>query len=150
MPASASASAPVPAPVPAPVRTEGRFTFADWEEREVGPSGTSPRLARATVRNSFTGGIEAAGTLCAYTVAYTGESTGTFTGMELVSGSVDGREGSFVLEERGGFDAEGTRCRFEVVPGSATGALEGLSGSGAFTTRHGDSSVAYSFTYAVG
>ncbi|KOU99758.1 DUF3224 domain-containing protein [Streptomyces sp. MMS21 TC-5] len=135
--------------MPTPVETRGRFTFADWEENRVGASAAPPRLAHARVTNTFTGGVEAAGTSCDYTIAYTGEDTGSYSGMELLSGSVDGREGSFVLEERGTFDAGGTVCRFEVVPGSGTGDLVGLTGSGGFTHRHGETSVEYAFTYAL-
>ncbi|MER5931884.1 DUF3224 domain-containing protein [Streptomyces sp. NPDC002054] len=132
----------------AATHTDGRFGFADWAEEPVGESnGVLPRLARATVTNTFSGGIEAAGTRCSYTIAYVGESVGTYAGMEVLTGSVDGRKGSFVLEERGGFDAEGTRCTFEVVPGSGTGELTGLRGSGGFTYRHGEVSVAYTFDY---
>ncbi|MFB6613852.1 DUF3224 domain-containing protein [Streptomyces sp. NPDC056367] len=137
-------------PTPTPAQTGGSFTFADWEEQPVGPADTAPRLARATVTNSFSGTIEAPGTRCAYTIGYTGETTGTYTGMELLSGTVDGRKGTFVLEERGDFDSSGTRCRFEVVPGSGTGELDGLSGSGGFSYRHGEQSVAYTFTYTLG
>ncbi|MFF1413184.1 DUF3224 domain-containing protein [Streptomyces sp. NPDC058289] len=141
-PASASASAPAPAPAP------NGFTFKDWEEHPVGPEGVFPRLACATVTNAFTGALTAPATTCTYTVAYTGDSTGTFTGMELVTGTVDGREGAFVLEERGTFDATGTHCRFTVVPGSGTGGLTGLDGSGSFVHRYGDTSVEYAFDYA--
>ncbi|WP_329312760.1 DUF3224 domain-containing protein [Streptomyces sp. NBC_01278] len=130
-------------------RTTGRFTFADWQEQSVGPADSLPRLARSTVVNSFAGGIEARATNAGYTFTYTGEGVGSYTGMELLSGAVDGREGTFVLEQRGTFDASGTRCAFEVVPGSATGELAGLSGSGAFTYRKGDTSVAYEFTYTI-
>ncbi|MCX5195289.1 DUF3224 domain-containing protein [Streptomyces sp. NBC_00249] len=133
----------------APVETTGSFTFADWEEQPVGAADGAPRLARAKVVNHFSGGIEAPGTSCAYTIAYTGENVGTYTGMELLAGTVDGRAGSFVLEERGSFDAEGTRCAFTVVPGSGTGALAGLSGSGGFVHRHGTEAVPYTFTYAL-
>ncbi|MBT2481773.1 DUF3224 domain-containing protein [Streptomyces sp. ISL-94] len=136
-------------PTPTTVETAGRFTFADWQEQPVGSPDSAPRLAHATVTNAFSGGIEAAATSCSYVIAYTGESVGTYSGMELLSGSVDGRKGAFVLEERGSFDATGTTCRFEVVPGSATGDLAGLTGSGGFTYRHGDTSVAYAFTYAL-
>ncbi|MFE0600536.1 DUF3224 domain-containing protein [Streptomyces sp. NPDC058892] len=135
--------------MPTPVETRGRFTFADWEETAVGAAEGAPRLAHARVTNSFTGGVEATGTSCDYTIAYTGESTGSYSGMELLSGRVDGREGRFVLEERGTFDADGTVCRFEVVPGSGTGDLVGLTGSGGFTCRHGASSVEYAFTYTL-
>ncbi|MFG2292249.1 DUF3224 domain-containing protein [Streptomyces sp. NPDC048603] len=125
----------------------GRFVFADWTEQAVGAADAVPRLADASVSNSFSGGVEAAGTLCRYTVAYLGESEGSFSGLELLTGSVDGREGSFVLAESGTFDAEGTRCAFEVVPGSGTGELTGLRGSGGFTTPHGAQSVAYALDY---
>ncbi|MCX5409104.1 DUF3224 domain-containing protein [Streptomyces sp. NBC_00335] len=131
-----------------PAPTANGFTFKDWEEHPVGPQGVFPRLAQATVTNAFTGALTAPETTCAYTVAYTGESAGTFSGMELVTGTVDGREGAFVLEERGSFDATGTRCRFTVVPGSGTGGLTGLGGSGSFAHRYGDTSVEYAFDYA--
>ncbi|WP_030714694.1 DUF3224 domain-containing protein [Streptomyces sp. NRRL F-2580] len=137
-------------PTPAPVETGGHFTFANWEETPVGSAEAVPRLAHAHVTNAFTGGIEAAKTACDYTIAYTGENVGSYSGMELLTGSVDGRKGSFVLEERGTFDAGGTVCRFEVVPGSATGDLASLTGSGGFTYRHGETAVAYSFTYDLG
>jgi hypothetical protein len=134
-----------------PTHTTGSFTFADWEEEVLAEAGGGPKLARATVTNHFTGGVEAAGTSCAYTIAYTtGDpgSTGSFTGHELVTGTVDGRAGSFVLAERGTFDENGTvRCAFEVVPGSATGELAGLRGTGGFTAVHGEPSVAYAFDY---
>lgn len=128
--------------------TANGFTFKDWEEHPVGPEGAFPRLARATVTNAFTGVLTAPATTCAYTVAYQGESAGTFTGMELVTGTVDSREGSFVLEEHGTFDATGTYCRFTVVPGSGTGGLTGLVGSGSFAHRYGDTSVEYAFDHA--
>ncbi|MFD5144827.1 DUF3224 domain-containing protein [Streptomyces sp. NPDC058401] len=139
---------PTPTTTPPTAPVANGFTFKDWEEHPVTPEGVFPRLARATVTNAFTGALTAPATTCAYTVAYTGETAGTFSGMELVTGTVDGREGSFVLEERGTFDATGTDCRFTVVPGSGTGGLAGLGGSGSFAHRYGDTSVDYAFDYA--
>ncbi|MFD9305080.1 DUF3224 domain-containing protein [Streptomyces sp. NPDC060048] len=145
-------STPAPAHVPPATPTttaSGGFTFENWEEHPVGPAEAPfPRLARATVTNAFTGVVTARDTACSYAIAYTAESTGSFAGMELVTGSVGGRKGSFVLEERGTFDATGTtRCAFEVVPGSGTVELAGLTGSGSFVYRHGDTSVDYTFVY---
>ncbi|MFE1247099.1 DUF3224 domain-containing protein [Streptomyces sp. NPDC058735] len=134
---------------PTPTTTTGHFTFADWQERVIAPDeDTIPRLAHATVRNTFTGGIEATATTCEYSIVYVTAETGSFSGMELLTGRLDGREGSFAVEERGRFDEDGTvHCAFEVVPGSGTGQLTGLKGEGAFTARHGEPSVAYRFTY---
>lgn len=134
-----------------PTHTTGDFTFADWQEKVLAEADGGPKLASAVVTNHFTGGIEASGTSCAYTIAYTTgdpDSTGSFGGHELVTGTVDGRTGSFVLAEHGTFDERGTvRCVFEVVPGSATGELAGLRGTGGFTAVHGEPSVAYTFDY---
>ncbi|UNO39220.1 DUF3224 domain-containing protein [Streptomyces sp. MST-110588] len=133
-------------------RATGTFTFENWEEHEVrGQAGAGgPRLARATVTNAFTGSMEAAGTACAYTIAYLTATTGTFVGHEMLTGSLDGRKGSFVLEERGTFGENGTVCTFEVVPGSGTGELAGLTGTGGFTHEHGMTSVPYTFEYRLG
>ncbi|MGG2461008.1 DUF3224 domain-containing protein [Streptomyces sp. RGM 3693] len=134
-----------------PAQTTGRITYANWEERPVGSEDTSPRLAHASVTNSFSGGIEAAHTICEYSIVYTSDKTGTFTGMELLTGRLDGRAGTFVVEERGTFDADGTvRCAFAVVPGSATGDLVGLTGSGSYACRAGEPSFPYAFDYQVG
>ncbi|MFF4366162.1 DUF3224 domain-containing protein [Streptomyces sp. NPDC001594] len=131
-----------------PHTATGRFTYAQWEEHAAGPDDVVPRLAQASVVNSFSGGIEAEATVCRYAIVYVTPSTGTFTGLELVTGSLDGRDGSFTVEERGSFQEEGTtRCTFEVVPGSGTGALTGLRGSGSFVHRQGETSVPYTFTY---
>ncbi|WP_328297009.1 DUF3224 domain-containing protein [Streptomyces sp. NBC_00435] len=143
----ATAPGPTTATATTAATATGAFTFKDWEENPAGPQDVLPRLARAKVTNAFAGALTAPGTTCVYTVAYTGENTGTFAGMELVTGTLDGRPGSFVLEERGAFDATGTRCHFDVVPGSGTSALTGLTGSGSFVTRHGDTAVEYTFTY---
>ncbi|MFI5687191.1 DUF3224 domain-containing protein [Streptomyces sp. NPDC051636] len=131
-----------------PTHTTGRISYADWQENPAGPQEPLPRLARASVTNTFTGGIEAAPTTCEYTIVYGTEKTGTFTGLELLSGRLDGREGSFVLEERGSFEADGSvRCSFEVVPGTGTGELTGLRGTGTFTYRPGETPFPYSFAY---
>ncbi|MFI9825620.1 DUF3224 domain-containing protein [Streptomyces sp. NPDC052013] len=137
--------------MPTTTRTTGHFTFTDWKENPVGPEDTRPRLAHATVVNAFSGGIEAEATTCDYTIAYRTQTTGTFAGMELVTGRVDGRTGTFVLEERGHFAPDGTvHCTFEVVEDSATGELTGLRGKGEFTHRQGETKVPYSFEYTVG
>lgn len=129
-------------------RTEGSFTFADWKEEEL-TEGPLPKLARAHVTNHFTGGIAAVDTACAYTFVYLEDGTGSFSGLQLLSGTLDGRWGTFVVEERGTFAGRGeVRCEFEVVPG-ATGELAGLRGNGSYTAVHGEPSVSYTFEYTL-
>ncbi|MEY9943631.1 DUF3224 domain-containing protein [Kitasatospora sp. GAS1066B] len=132
--------------------TTGQFTSANWVETVIAPAEptTVPRLARAAVTNDFAGGITAAGS-CEYTLVYATEKTGGFNGLELLTGTLDGRPGSFVLDHRGSFTEDGTiHCEFEVVPGSGTGALAELRGSGSFRARPGESVVPYVFSYDLG
>lgn len=99
--------------------TTATFTGVSWEEKEVSGSAPGPRLARASVVNDYAGGIEAKGTSCEYTLTYVNGTVGVFSGMERLTGAVDGREGSFVVRQSGTFDEEGVvRCTVEVVPGS--------------------------------
>ncbi|WP_327068126.1 DUF3224 domain-containing protein [Kitasatospora sp. NBC_01302] len=128
--------------------TTGRFTSTDWQEHPIGAGGTAPRLARARVANDYTGGIEATGTVCEYTLCYATGKTGAFNGLELLTGRLDGRTGGFVIEQRGTFHEDGSvRCAFEVVPDSGTGELTGLRGSGSYVTVPGEPAVSYSFGY---
>lgn len=132
------------------VQTTGEFRFVDWKEETVSASDgdTAPKLARASVTNTYAGGIQAADTACEYTIVYVTAETGTFAGMQRFEGSLDGRTGTFAVEERGTFDATGSvRCAFEVVPGSGTGRLAGLSGSGSYVTKPGESAFPYRFAY---
>ncbi|MBB0243447.1 DUF3224 family protein, partial [Streptomyces alkaliphilus] len=95
-------------------QTSGHFVNSRWEERPLGPGGTGPRLARASVSNTFTGVIEAGDTDCVHAIAYAADGGGSYTGMQLPTGRVAGREGSLVPEERGSFGADGTvRGAFE-------------------------------------
>lgn len=134
-----------------PAQTSGHFTSANWDEHPLGPEEVTPRLTRASVTNTFSGGIQATGTTCEYTIVYLADKSGTFTGLEVLTGTLDGRRGSFAIEERGTFDDNGTlRCTFEIVPGSGTEQLAGLYGSGSFTTTPGDPSIPYTLAYDLG
>ncbi|MFK4070605.1 DUF3224 domain-containing protein [Streptomyces sp. NPDC029674] len=128
----------------------GTFTFAGWDERPVAGAEGGTRIAHAAVTNDYTGAVEAKGTSCEYTIAYTSDTVGAFVGYELIDGTLDGRAGSFVLEQRGAFGADGViACSFTVLPGSGTGELAGLTGAGSFTARGGQPTTPYSFDYAV-
>ncbi|SFU12589.1 Protein of unknown function [Pseudovibrio denitrificans] len=73
-----------------------------------------------------------------YQLAYVNEKLGNYNGYTQVSGRCGPREGTFLVEETGIFDAEGVQSEMTVVPGSGTGDFEGVSGAGKFVTSHGN------------
>ena len=130
------------------IETSGQFTYADWEEERVGSAESYPRIGQARVTNHFSGGIEAPDTVCGYTIVYTSEATGSCTGMQLFTGRLDGREGSFVVEEHATFGTDGAvRCTFTVVPDTGTDELKGLTGQGSYLAPAGEKSFDYTLRY---
>jgi len=57
------------------------------------------------------------------------KGSGGYVAIEQVSGTLQGRSGSFVLQHSGTMTPEGTQLTITVVPDSGTGQLAGLTGS---------------------
>ncbi|MFI7310352.1 DUF3224 domain-containing protein [Streptomyces hygroscopicus] len=128
--------------------TTGHFSYADWKETAAGAAEGGAKLAHAVVTNTFSGGIEAPRTSCQYAITYVTEKTGVCCGYELLTGTLDGRAGGFVVVQHGSWGEDATvHCSFEVVPGSGTGELAGLTGSGTFSAVRGETEIPYSFDY---
>jgi hypothetical protein len=126
----------------------GTFTYANWEENAVGEAGDGLKLARATVTNNFSGTLETERTTCEYAITYLPGKTGVCTGYELVTGTLGGRTGSFVFVQHGSFGEDGkVHCSLEVVPGSGTGELAGLTGKGGYVAVPGEQAIPYDFEY---
>jgi hypothetical protein len=70
-----------------------------------------------------------------------------YVALESVTGKLNGRSGSFVLQHSGTMDHGALHLTVTVVPGSATGELTGLSGSMSITNNAGKHS--YTFDYSL-
>ena len=70
--------------------------------------------------------------------------TYAFVGLERVVGSVGGRSGSFVLQRIGADEDGVVKETYSVVPGSGTGELQGLRGTGSASL--GEQADRYPFT----
>lgn len=60
-----------------------------------------------------------------------------YVAIERVTGTVDGRHGSFVLQHFATMDANGPKMNVGIVPGSGTDQLQGISGTFAITITNG-------------
>ena len=123
---------------------KGGFDITDWQEKPAGAT-TGPKVTRATVKQKFTGDIKGSGTT-EYLMVYRPDKTAEYSGVQVISGTIGGRKGSFALVLRGEFDGKEAKTRWEVVPGAAKGSLKGLSGRGGFGAPHG-SKGEYTLTY---
>jgi hypothetical protein len=113
-----------------------RFTIKSWDEKPYSEGEDLPKLTRASVTKAYTGEIAGEGQV-EYLMMYRGDGSATFVGLERVVGRLAGRSGSFVLQRSGVFEDGQAKESYSVIPGSATGALHGLSGHGSSALGHG-------------
>lgn len=106
---------------------KARFTSSEWQESKACEAG-GHSLASMQDRYHYTGELSGASS-SAGVICYLGE-TGMFTGYELFTGTLAGHEGTCVLRSNGGFAPDAVFADLEVVPGSGTAQLRGLTGSG--------------------
>lgn len=52
-----------------------------------------------------------------------------YVAIEVVTGKLHGKEGSFALQHMAAMDVNGRKMSVQVVPGSGTGKLKGISGT---------------------
>jgi hypothetical protein len=102
------------------VTLEAAFAITGWDQAPYDEPAAGPPLTRATVRKRFAGALDGesvAELLTCGELAYMAN--------ERVTGTLDGRSGTFVLQHGAWEDGQ---WGF-VVPGSGTGELAGLRGS---------------------
>jgi len=125
----------------------GTFGVRSWDEGPWAEDDGGRKLTHARVTSAYEGDIEGAGTSQSI-MWYADEGHATYAGFERVTGRLDGRSGSFVLEGRGTFEGGVAATTWTVVPGSGTGELTGLRGTGGYRAGEGQAAVPYRLDYS--
>ena len=118
-------------------RATATFKIQQWDEQPIAELDGGGKLTRASVKQALSGDIEGEGAV-EWLMCYRADQTADFVGLQRVDGRIGDRSGSFVLAQTDGtFDGGEARGRLTVVPESATGDLQGLTGSGEFVAPRG-------------
>ena len=117
-------------------RANARFAIKKWDEKPYSEGQDQPKLTRASVTKTYTGDIEGEGHV-EYLMMYRSDGSATFVGLERIVGRIGGKSGSFVLQRTGVFEGGQAKESYSVIPGSATGDLQGLRGDGSSAVGHG-------------
>ncbi|GAB2640947.1 DUF3224 domain-containing protein [Nocardia goodfellowii] len=129
-------------------KATGTIESKSWDQTEYADAGAGvPKLATAqgfdVYRGDFEGEAHWQGLMCAFT-----DGSGTFDSLQRTTGTLDGRSGSFVLRMSGTFAATGdSRADWSVVPGSGTGELADISGTGGYVSSAG--ATTYTLVYSL-
>ena len=113
-----------------------RFAITRWDEQPYSEGPDQPKLTRASVTKTYTEDIAGEGQT-EYLMMYRPDGSASFVGVERIVGRLAGKTGSFVLQRTGVFEDGQAKESYTIVPGSATGELQGLVGDGSSSVGHG-------------
>ncbi|MET9486032.1 DUF3224 domain-containing protein [Nocardia sp. NPDC006630] len=121
----------------AKTRVEAVITVHKYEPSVYEEPAAGPVLSKIHVEESFSGGIEGDGVV-EFLQSGNADGTASFVGIERITGSVDGKSGTFLLQDNGTVADNIVSGDWFVVPGSGTGDLTGLRGTGGFRANLGE------------
>jgi hypothetical protein len=125
----------------------GEFKVTGWNEETYADRATG-KLTRASGPQDFSGDIHGTGRV-EWLMCYRGDGTADYVGMQEIDATIDSRTGAFVLTATGAFDGQQSEGEWTVVPGSGTGELAGIVGTGAFKAGPGPQ-ASFQLSYELG
>jgi len=120
---------------------EVKLTHQTLEEQVA-----DPLLSRMLIDKQFHGDLEAHSKGQMLAGATNVKGSAGYVAMELVTGTLNGRKGSFILQHSGTMDRGKPQLNVTVVPDSGTGELEGLAGKMAINIVAGKHSYEFDYT----
>ncbi|GAB2890502.1 hypothetical protein GCM10027093_26920 [Paraburkholderia jirisanensis] len=118
------------------ITRKSAFKITQWDEVENG-EWEGGKLTRTLATKAFTGELEGTAVLEAIMLRLAGDQgVMSYVGVERISCVLDGREGSFILTHNAEANSGERQATWKILPGSGTGGLSGISGSGSITPDH--------------
>jgi Protein of unknown function (DUF3224) len=116
---------------------EAKLKIESWDEKPYRELDEGGKLTRADILLSGPDDGLTSATSEAL-MFYRADGTSAYVTVMQISGTLGGRQGSFVLQGQGTYDGTTARGQSHVVEGSGTGELGGLSGTGESVSTHDD------------
>lgn len=148
VPAQAPARAPHPTLQEAVVKARASGTFdVKLNPLEAYGGATDPMLGRMSIDKTFRGDLEATSVGEMLTGMTSVKGSAGYVAIERVSGTLQGRTGTFMLHHNGLMSRGAQQLVIGVVPDSGTGELAGITGS--MTIEIADGKHSYTFEYSL-
>jgi hypothetical protein len=124
------------------VRLDAVIAVNKYEPTAYEEPSEGPTLTRIHVEESFAGEVEGEGVV-EFLQAVRADGSASFVGIERVSCKLAGKLGTFLLQDAGTVEDNVVRGEWFVIPGSGTGELAGLRGTGGFRANLGEGADVY-------
>ena len=126
---------------------QGTFDITRWDD-QVYLDAEDIKLGSVDVTKVFRGGLEGTSTARLLTAGGPVPTSAAYVAIERFVGSVDGVDGSFVLQHSAVMSGGGGDMTVRIVPDSGTGKLTGISGT-LRIDRDADGGHSYRLDYEV-
>lgn len=123
----------------------GLFDVKIVPQKPDNPPAEAAQIGRMSIDKQFHGPLEATSKGEMLGVLDQVKQSGGYVALERVTGTLDGRSGSFVLQHNTFMNRGVPHLSVQVVPDSGTGELSGITGSMAIHIENGQHS--YQFQY---
>lgn len=117
-------------------KATGTFEVTSMTDEPYEEPDGGMKLTHASGTQTFRGDIDGDGAVH-WLMLYRPDKTARFVGLQRITGTVGGRQGSFVLAAEGDHDAGSSTIRWTVVTGSGTGDLTAIAGMGGMVAPGG-------------
>lgn len=118
-------------------RADATTTVRVYEQVAYDEPTEGPTMSRIHLGELFSGDIEACG-ITEFLQATHTDGSASFVGIERVNGALGGRRGTFLIQSTGSLSGSEVSAEWRVIPGSGTGDLAGLRGTGSLRSKLGE------------
>jgi len=120
------------------MKATGTYSPTKWDEKAYEQIGSQMKLTKASVVFAFNGQIEGNASV-EYLMFYRyfdpndpHKAVAQYIGLFRLDGKLNGKAGSFVMEDRGAYENGAATSTLTIIPGSGTGELKGIFGNGKY------------------
>jgi len=107
------------------------FRIVSWDESPYAVFESGAKMTKAKVTQAYEGDLVGDGSV-EFLMSHSSEGSAHFVGLELVTGALAGRQGTFVIQHVGTYGSSGAHSEWTIIPGSGTGELTGIIGKGGY------------------
>ncbi len=125
------------------IESKSTCTVISWKDRPSRKFEGGAKLTRTRITLKYEGAISGNGVV-EYLMCNIPGGVTHYVGFECITGTLDGRTGSFVVRHEGSFLGS-PRSTFTVVTDSGTGQFAGIVGKGSYALGHGAMDVLFSY-----
>lgn len=127
-------------------RAKGMFEVTLSPLAAAWNDGTAP-FARMSIDKHFSGDLDATSRGEMLSAGSSVQGSAGYVAIEKVTGTLQGREGTFVLQHTGTMNRGTPSLSISVVPDSGTGALAGITGSMQIIIEHEQHSYIFDYSF---